>query len=96
MTLGQIIRLRAQFHDYQIRKICLDNISEFTSQTFDDYCMIIGIDVEHLVAYTHTQNGLVELLVKRLQIIAQPLLMKSKLPISTWGHDITCCIISSH
>jgi len=88
--------LRAQFHDYKIRKIRLDNISEFTSQTFDDYCMIIGIDIEYLVAYTHTQNGLVELLIKRLQIIAQPLLMKSKLLVSTWGHDITCCIISSH
>ena len=50
--------------------------------------MSIGIDVEHPVAHTHTQNGLVESLIKRLQIIARPLLMKSKLPISAWGHAI--------
>ena len=86
--LTQIIRLRAQFPDYPIRKICLDNVGEFTSQAFNDYCMSIGIDVEHPVAHTHTQNGLAESLIKRLQIIARPLLMKSKLPVSAWGHAI--------
>ena len=50
--------------------------------------MSIGIDVEHPVAHTHTQNGLAESLIKRLQIIARPLLMKSKLPVSAWGHAI--------
>ena len=80
--LGQIIRLWAQFPDYPIRKKFLDNAGEFTSQTFDDYCMSIGVDVEHPVAHTHTQNGLAKSLIKRLQIIARPLLMKSKLPVS--------------
>lgn len=50
--------------------------------------MSIGIDVEHPVAHVHTQNGLVESLIKRLQLIARPLLMKSKLPISASGHAI--------
>ena len=77
--LGQIIRLLAQFPNYPIRKICLDNAGEFTSQTFDDCCMLTRIDVEHPVAHTHTQNGLAKSLIKRLQIIARPLLMKSKL-----------------
>ena len=86
--LAEIIRLQAQFPDYPIRKIHLDNAGEFTSQTFNDYCMSIGIDVEHLVAHTHTQNGLAESLIKRFQIIARHLLMKSKLPVSTWGYDI--------
>ena len=67
--LAQIIRLRAQFPDYPIKKIRLDNAGEFTSQVFDDYYMSIGIDVEHPVAHTHTQNGLAESLIKRLQII---------------------------
>ena len=49
----QIIRLRAQFPDYPIKKICLDNANEFTFKAFDDYCMSIGIDVEHPVAHTH-------------------------------------------
>ena len=50
--------------------------------------LLIGIDVEHLVAHTHTQNGLAKSLIKRLQIIARHLLMKSKLPVSTWDHAI--------
>ena len=48
--------------------------------------MSIGIDVEYLVAHTHTQNGLAESFIKRLQMNARPLLMKTKLPISAWGH----------
>ena len=52
--LAQIIRLRAQILDYPIRKFCLDNTSEFTSQVFNDYCMSNGIDVEHPVAHIHT------------------------------------------
>ena len=86
--LAQIIRLRAQFPDYPIKKIRLDNAGEFTSQAFDNYCMSIGIDVEYPVAHTHTQNGLAESFIKRLQMIARPLLMKTKLPISAWGHAI--------
>ena len=31
--------------------------------------MSIEIDVEHPIAHTHTQNGLAESLIKRLQII---------------------------
>jgi hypothetical protein len=50
--------------------------------------MSIGIDVEYPVAHTHTQNGLAESFIKRLQMIARPLLMKTKLPISAWGHAI--------
>lgn len=86
--LAQIIRLRAHFPDYPIKTIRLDNAGEFTSQAFNDYCMSIGISIEHPVAYVHTQNGLAESLIKRLQLIARPLLMRTKLPISAWGHAI--------
>ena len=86
--LAQIIKLRAQFTDYTIKTIRLDNDGEFTSQTFDNYCMSIGINVEHHVAHVHTQNGLAESLIKRLQLIARPLLMRAKLPTSVWGHAI--------
>ena len=57
--LTQLIRLRAQFPDYAIKKIRLNNANEFTSQTFNGYCMSIRIDVKHPVAHVHTQNGLV-------------------------------------
>ena len=86
--LAQIIKLWAQFLDYPIKSIRLDNAGEFTSQTFTDYCMSVGINIEHPVAHTHTQNGLAESLIKRLQLIAIPLLIKTKLPTSARGHAI--------
>jgi GAG-pre-integrase domain len=86
--LAQIIQLRPNFPDYQIKSIRLDNVGEFTSQSFNDYCMPIGINVEHQVAHVHTQNVLAESLIKRLQLIARPLLMKYNLPSSAWGHKI--------
>ena len=81
--LAQMIKLRAQFPDYPIKTIRLHNADEFTSQTLNDYCMSIGINIEHPIAHVHTQNGLTESLIKRLQLIARPLLMKTKLPTST-------------
>ena len=62
----QLIRFRAHFPDNQIKSICLDNAAEFSSQSFNDYCLEIGIRVEHSVAHVHTQNGLAESLIKRL------------------------------
>ena len=52
--------------------------------------MSVGINIEHPTAHTHThtQNGLVESFIKRLQLIARPLLMKTKLLTSVWGHAI--------
>ena len=81
--LAKMIKLHAQFPDYPIKAIRLDNGDEFTSQTFTDYCMSVGINIEHLIAHTHTQNGLADSLIKHLQLIAQPLLMKTKLSTST-------------
>ena len=65
----QIIILQAQFPDYLIKTIRLDNAGEFTSQTFIDYYMLVGINIEHPVTHTHTQNGVVESFIKRLQLI---------------------------
>ena len=86
--LAQIIRLIAQFPNHHIKTIRLDNASEFSSQTFIYYCISIGIDVQHLVAHVHSHNGLAKSFIKRLQLIAIPLLLKSKLPLSAWGHAI--------
>ena len=68
--LAQIIRLRAQFTYHPIKTICLNNVGEFSSQTFLDYCMSITIDVQHHVAHVHSHNGLAESFIKRLQLIA--------------------------
>ena len=75
-ALAQIIRLQAHFLDYPIKKIRLDNAGQFISKAFDDYCMSVGIEVEHPIAHVHTQNGLAEAFIKRLQLIARPLLMR--------------------
>ena len=40
------------------------------------------------VAHVHTQNGLAESFIKRLQLIARPMLLRTKLPIFAWGHAI--------
>ena len=85
---AQRTKLRVQFPDYPIKTIRLDNAGEFTSQTLNDYCMLIGINIEHHIVHVHTQNGLTESLIKRLQLIARSLLMKTKLSVSTWGHVI--------
>ena len=62
--LAQIIRLKVQFSDYAIKIIRLDNAGEFTSQTFNDYCLSTGITFKHHVAHVNTQNGLAESLIK--------------------------------
>ena len=50
--------------------------------------MLVSNDVEHLVAHTHTHNGLVESLIKHLQLIARPLLWRTNLCLSAWRHAI--------
>jgi hypothetical protein len=50
--------------------------------------MSIEIKLEHPVAHVHTENSLAESLIKRLQLVARPLLMKYNLPSSAWGHTI--------
>ena len=86
--LAQRIRLRAQFPDHPIKTIHLDNAGELSSQAFLDHCMSIGINVQYSISHVHTQNGLVEYFIKHLLLIARPLLLNTKLPLSAWGHAI--------
>jgi hypothetical protein len=44
--------------------------------------------VQHSVPYIHTQNGLVESLIKRIKLIMRPLLHNCNLPINCWGHVV--------
>jgi hypothetical protein len=86
--IAQIIQLRASFLENRIKTIKMDNAGEFTSKAFNDYCLAVGVNVEHSVARVHTQNGLVESLIKRIKLIARPLLQDSRLPTSCWGHAV--------
>ena len=65
----------------------MDNAAEFSSKAFNDYCMALGINVEHSVPYVHTQNGLAESLIKRVKLIARPYRI-CKLPTSCWGQAV--------
>jgi hypothetical protein len=86
--IAQIIKLRAHHPECAMKTIRMDNAAEFTSHTFNDYCMALGINVEHYVPYVHTQNGLAEYIIKRIKLIARPLLRNCNLPTSCWGHAV--------
>jgi hypothetical protein len=86
--MTQVIRLKAHYPEHQIQKIRLDNVAEFSSKAFNDYSMAQGIHIEHYVPYVHTQNGLAKSLIKRIKLIARPLLRECNLPTSCWGHAV--------
>ncbi|KAM1865482.1 hypothetical protein ACFX13_008443 [Malus domestica] len=48
----------------------------------------IAMHLEHPIPHVHTQNGLAEAFIKRLQMIARSLVIRTKLPIAAWGHAI--------
>jgi hypothetical protein len=84
----QVIRLKANYPKYRIKSIHMDNVTEFSSRAFNDYCMTQRIEVQNYVPYVHTQNGLTESLIKRIKLIARPLLQGWNLPTSRWGHAV--------
>ncbi|KAM1132375.1 hypothetical protein EV1_046421 [Malus domestica] len=86
--LAYVIKLKAHYPDYRIKSIRLDNAGEFTSKSFDDCCMSVGVKVEHPIPYVHTKNGLVKAFIKCLQMIARSLVILTKLSITAWGHAI--------
>ena len=66
----------------------MDNAGEFKSKTFEDFCTATGIHLTYFVPYEHSQNGIVEAYIKKLQMVAWPLLLYAKLPATLWGHAI--------
>jgi hypothetical protein len=63
------IILKVEF--YQFAWTRLHNSLHVASLTH----MALGIEVQHFVTYIHTQNGLVGSIIKRIKLIARPLLM---------------------
>ena len=64
--LAETIIQQAQFLDYPIKTIHLNNVRKFPSQIFIDYCMSVRIDIEHLAPHAHTHNDMIESLIKCL------------------------------
>jgi transposase InsO family protein len=77
--MAQVIKLKAQHLKHQIQSIRMDNAAKFSSRALNDYYMALGIQVQHSVPYVHTQNGLAESLIKRIKLIARPLLQNCNL-----------------
>ncbi|CAN7093137.1 unnamed protein product, partial [Brassica rapa subsp. narinosa] len=46
-------RLRAHFPDFPLTTIRLDTAGELTSQALNEYCMSMGVRVEHSVAHSN-------------------------------------------
>jgi hypothetical protein len=43
--MTQVIRLKANFPEYQLQFVRLDNAAELSSRAFNDYCMAQRIEV---------------------------------------------------
>jgi hypothetical protein len=82
--MTRVIRLKANYPEYRLQSVRLDNAEEFSSRTFNDYCMAQGIEVQHSMSYVYTRNGLAESLIKRIKLTTRPLLHNSNLPITYW------------
>jgi len=84
---AKIINLHTQYPEYNIRRIRIDNAGEFTSPLFRTFLASIGIHLELSTPYVPSQNP-AESLVKRIQLVARPILLASNLPMSAWGHAV--------
>ena len=86
--LAILLRYKNHFPEHPIKFLRMDNALEFRSHAFEDYCTATGITLTYSVAYEHSQNGLAEAFIKKLQLVTRPLLLHAKLPDSFWGHAI--------
>ena len=86
--LAMLIKFRTHYPDYPVKTLYMDNAGEFKSQHFEDYCMATGIELTYSVPYEHSQNGLAEAFIKKIQLISRPLLIQSNLPSYFWGHAV--------
>ena len=73
---------------YQIQLIILDNAGELISRAFNNDCLAICINVEHIVPNICMHNGLVEYLIQHLKLLTISLIMNVKIPFIVWGHAI--------
>ena len=86
--LAILLRYKNHFPEHLIKFLRMDNEMEFRSHAFEDYCTALGITFTYAVLYEHSQNGLAEAFIKKLQLVSRPLLLHAKLPDSFWGHAL--------
>lgn len=83
-----LIRYKNHFPDHPTKYLRMDNAREFRSHTFEDYCVAFGIELTYSTLYEHSQNGLAEAFIKKIQSITRPLMIRGKLPSTMWGHIV--------
>ena len=86
--LAMLLRFRNHFPENPIKILRVDNAREFRSHTFEDYCIATGIELTYSAPYEHSQKGLAEAYIKKIQLIVRPLLIQAKLPSSMWSHAV--------
>ena len=86
--LAMIIKIKAHHPEVRIKTLKMVNAGEFKSKTFKDFCTATSIHLTYSVPYEHSQNGLTEAYIKKLQMVARPLLLHAKLLATLWGHAI--------
>lgn len=86
--LAIMLYYRNHFPHYPINNLRMDNAQEFRSHAFEDYCTATGISLTYSVPYEHSQNGLGEVFIKKIQLVARPLFLHANLPSFLWGHVV--------
>lgn len=84
--LTSIIHLKTRFPNHPIKNVRVDNAAEYVSKSFQEFCSSSGIVLETSVPHAHNTSA--ENFVKQIQMIARPLLLRSQLPLSCWGHAV--------
>ena len=87
-TLATMLRYRNHFPEFPIKYLRMDNAQEFRSHAFEDFCIVSWISLTYSVTYEHSQNGLEEEFVEKIQLVARPLFLHAKLSSFMWGHAV--------
>jgi hypothetical protein len=53
--MTQVIRLKMNYPEYRIKSICMNNVVEFSSRVFNDYCMTQEIKVQYFFICSYTK-----------------------------------------
>nr|GEW89456.1 putative ribonuclease H-like domain-containing protein [Tanacetum cinerariifolium] len=80
-----------------VRRIRIDNKTEFVNQTLRDYYEEVGISHETSVARSPQQNGVVERLNRTLIKAARMMLIYAQAPLFLWAEAVaTACFTQNH
>ena len=85
-VLAILLHYRNHFPGNPIKYLRMDNAQEFRSHAFKDYCTATGTILTY--PYEHSQNGLAEAFIKKIQLITRPLLLHANMPSNLWGHVV--------